>query len=637
MKKTLLFALILPLINVAPAQNSCAKRATGTASAASFASEADIAKMNQYDVHFYKLDLEVRNNSTYLSGSAQVHAKVLQDLGDITLQLHPNMLVDSVLLNGLSNSYSRAGDILSIPTPITFTAGSGFRVQVYYRGTPPVAGQGAIGDGFSNNVANKVTWSLSQPYSAYEWWPCKQVLTDKADSSEVWITTDAINKAGSNGLLTKTVTVAGGKVRYEWKSSYPIAYYLISVAVCPYQEYTAYAHPKGADSILIQNYLYKNASADEKAAIDFTPDMLELFSEKFGLYPFASEKYGHCQAELGGGMEHQTMSTMGVFNFDIVAHELGHQWFGDLVTCAGWSDIWLNEGFASYSELLAIEALQAPELSKAWVSEKMNLSKYAGTVFVADSLNVGRIFNYMSTYSKGAILLRMLRYEINNDSLFFKGIRNYLNAYSFKTARASDFKSTMEQISGRNLNVFFEQWYYNEGHPVLSGQWDQNGAGRINMQLSQTASTGNTVFVTPIDVTFRYAGGDTTMRIMLDAVSKLYTFDLPGKQVYTIRIDGNDYILNEMISLARNPAMGIGQYPGFGNVLIYPNPAHNQITIANANGAGIRITDPAGKTVLSLEAADTDISVDISALPSGVYLLQFTRNGNTGYSKLIKH
>ncbi len=212
-----------------------------------------------------------------------------------------------------------------------------------------------------------------------------------------------------------------------------------------------------------------------------------------------------------------------------------------------------------------------------------------------------------------------------------------LNAHSFKTARASNFKSAMEQISGRNLNVFFEQWYYNEGHPVLSGQWDQNGAGRINMQLSQTASTGNTVFVTPIDVTFRYAGGDTTMRIMLDAASRLYTFDLPGKQVYTIRIDGNDYILNEMISLARNPVMGIGQYPGFENVLIYPNPAHSQFTIANANGAGIRITDPAGKTVLSLEAADADVSVDISALPSGVYLLQFTRNGNTGYSKLIKH
>ena len=637
MKKTLLFAVLFPLIHAASAQNVCAKRATGTAASASFASEADVAKMNQYDVHFYKLDLEVRNNSTYLKGSAEVHAKVLQDIDGITLQLHANMLVDSVQLNGLSNGFSRAGDILSIPTPFTFTAGSGFRVQVFYRGTPPAAGQGAIGDGFSNNVAKKVTWSLSEPFSAYEWWPCKQVLSDKADSSEVWITTDTINKAGSNGLLRKTLALAGGKVRYEWKSTYPIAYYLISVSVCPYREYISYAHPSGSDSILIQDYMYKNASDEDKAALAYTPAMLELFSSQFGLYPFAKEKYGHCQAELGGGMEHQTMSTMGVFNFDIVAHELGHQWFGNLVTCAGWSDIWLNEGFASYSELLAIEALQAPELAKAWVSEKMNMSRYAGTVYVADSLNVSRIFDPYSSYSKGAILLRMLRYEINNDSLFFKGIRNFLDAHSFKTAYATDFKTTMEQIIGRSLNVFFEQWYYNEGHPVLSGQWDQNGAGRINMRLSQTASAGNTVFVTPIDITFRYAGGDTTLRIMLDAESKLYAFDLPGKEVYTIRIDGNDYILNEMISLARNPAMGLGQNPEFENVLLYPNPAQNQFTIANANGAGIRITDAAGKTVLTLAASEDAVSIDISALPPGLYLVQLTRNGHNGYSKLIKH
>lgn len=637
MKITLLLAALIPLIHAATAQNACVKRASRESSAATFASEADIAKMNQYDVHFYKLDLEVRNNSTYLKGSAGVHAKVLQDIDEITLQLHQNMLVDSVQLNGFRNTFSRAGDILNIPTPFTFSSGSGFHVQVFYRGTPLSAGQGAIGDGFSNNVANKVTWSLSEPFSAYEWWPCKQVLTDKADSSDVWITTDTINKAGSNGLLRKTVPLAGGKVRYEWKSIYPIAYYLISVSVCPYKEYISYAHPTGSDSILIQDYVYKNATPDEKTALGYTPAMLELFSEKFGLYPFASEKYGHCQAELGGGMEHQTMSTMGMFNFEIIAHELGHQWFGDLVTCASWSDIWLNEGFASYSELIALERLQTPEMAKVWVSDNMNLAKYAGIVYVADSLNVSRIFDPFSTYAKGGILLRMLRYEINNDSLFFKGIRNYLNVHGFKTANVTDFKLMMEQISGKSLDLFFEQWYYNPGYPVLSGQWDQNGAGRINLRLNQTASSGNTVFVTPIDITFKYADGDTTLRVLLDEESKLFTFDLPGKSVYSIRLDKDDYILNDVISLAKNPAMGIGQYPEFENVLLFPNPALNQFTIANAGGAGIRITDAAGKTVLTLDALEDHVSIDISMLPPGLYLVQLTRNGHNGYSKLIKH
>ncbi|MES2618456.1 MAG: M1 family aminopeptidase [Bacteroidota bacterium] len=638
MKKVVLFLSILSSIVYSQAQQGCAYHRADVNGPELAPPPAAIDEMNKYDVSFYKLNLDVKNNSRVISGSATIQAKALIDITDIVLQLHESMTIDSVLLDNAIVNYSRSTDILTISSVNTITTNSKFSVIVYYHGTPVSTGQGALGDGFSNNINNKVTWSLSEPYSAYEWWPCKQVLTDKADSCEVWITTDTINKAGSNGLLKNKTMMGSGKVRYEWKSTYPIAYYLIFVAVSPYKEYIAYAHPKGSDSILIQNYLLKNATVEDKISIDYTPALIELFSEKFGLYPFAKEKYGHAQAEFGGAMEHQTMSTMGAIDFTIVAHELGHQWFGDLVTCASWSDIWVNEGFASYSELIALEALQSPEAAKAWVTEAMSFAKSGGIVHLEDSLDVTAMFDTYTVYKKGAMILRMLRYEINNDSIFFKGIRNYLQAHRYKNAYTNDFKTIMEQTTGKNLSVFFNQWYYNIGHPIISGQWDQVGA-QLWLELNQYASMGSsTVFKTPIDITFRYDGGDTTIRVMLDKSVNLYNFNLPGKTIYSIRIDEGNYLLNDVFSIARNTSMSINKslHSEFKEVVLFPNPVDKLLNISGAQGCLIKINNVLGQQVNEF-AVDSDFTaVDLSDLPPGIYIVQLVRNGASSNLKFLK-
>ena len=149
-------------------------------------------------------------------------------------------------------------------------------------------------------------------------------------------------------------------MRYEWKSRHPIDYYLISVSVAPYLEYLNYAHPP-RPTVPVVNYVYNQAALGNfQSEIDRTPGFIENYSALCGLYPFADEKYGHSMAPLGGGMEHQTMTTQDGFNFTLTAHELFHQWFGDNVTCGSWEDIWLNEGFASYGEYLSLQALAAP-------------------------------------------------------------------------------------------------------------------------------------------------------------------------------------------------------------------------------------------------------------------------------------
>jgi aminopeptidase N len=624
---------------ITQAQQGCAYHLAGGASAALAPSVSDIANMNKYDVHYYKLDIEVQNNSVYISGNVTVQAKVVQPLTDITLQLHPNFTIDSIVLNNTSATYNRAADILTIAANQTLQANTFFKLIIYYRGSAPTTGQAAIGKGFTTNTTKKVTWSLSEPYSAFEWWPCKQVLTDKADSCEIWVTTDTVNKAGSNGLLQNTVTLGNGKVRYEWKSNYPIAYYLISVTVCPYVEYITYAHPVGADSILIQNYLYKDATADEIQSIQQTASLIELYSSKFGLYPFSLEKYGHTQASFGGAMEHQTMSTMGAIDFGIVSHELAHQWFGDFVTAASWNDIWLHEGFASYVELVALENLKTPEEAESWIDQAMSYAKGAiGNVYVFDSLNVSRLFDLSSTYEKGAILLRMLRFEFNNDSLFFAGLKTYLQAHSYSTARASDFKTTMEQTLGKSLAVFFDQWYYNPGYPILSGQWNQWN-DKVWLQLNQQASEGSTVFNTPITVTLKYDGGDTTMRIQMDQASKLYYFHLPAKTVYTLRIDEQNYILNDVFSIAKNLQLDIQENtnPEFDEVVLFPNPVAHALTISGALGSQAKVFDAAGRLIAQYEVRQDQAAYNMDNIAPGIYIIHLTRNGATTNRKFFKN
>lgn len=636
MKKILLLISMCYALNLlAQAPAACSYKGLMHESSA-LITQADLMNMNKYDVSYYKLDLELQNNSVAVKGNVTMNAKVVADLTEITLQLHVNMLVDSAKLNGVMATVTRLDDVVKIQAPGTLTSGSGFSLVTYYHGNATLQGSSAIGNGYANALAKKVSWSLSEPSAAHEWWPCKQVLTDKADSSDVWVTTDSVNKAGSNGILQQVTTMPNGKVRYEWKSKHPIAYYLISVAVCPYKEFNIYAHPAGSDSVLIQNYVYKDIDSVSFQNIKYTAPILELFSQKFGLYPFADEKYGHCQSQIGGGMEHQTMTTMGYFNFSIIAHELGHQWFGDYVTSKSWSDIWLHEGFATFCEYVANEGLMPGE-KPGWIAQNMYSAKNTiNSTYVMDSLNVPRVFDPNSTYAKGGIILRMLRYEINNDSLFFLGIRNYLAAHQYNNVTASDFKATMEQVSGKNFDSFFDQWYYSPGYPTLEGRWNQ-WEHRVTVQIAQSSTLRNTPYRTSLDVTLGYAGGDTTIRIWFGALTKNYEFNLGSKAVIFVKIDKENYILKDLFSITRDLTLSapITSAKTFADVRVYPNPSNGFIEIVNATGCHAQIAGVTGMLIEEVDL-DKDATLNISEYAAGVYVVRLTKDGEVGYVKFVK-
>ncbi len=594
---------------------------------------------NKYDLKFYHLNLNVERNTLFISGNVKSLAKsVVPSLDTFAFVLHENHHVDSVYINGVKCNYVRQDSLVKAGASTPIPQNQLFEAIVYYQGTCTTAGGAAIGNGYnmanSPSWGNQVTWSLSEAIVAYHWFPCKQDLRDKIDSSWVYATTDSSNMVGSNGLLKNTVSI-GSKKRYEWKSSHPIDYYLISVSTAKYRPYILYAKPLylTGDSILIQNFVYDNAInntqwANQKTALNKIVPTIELESKLYGMYPFHDEKYGHCMAPLSGGMEHQTMTTLGFFDFELDAHELGHQWWGDNVTCAAWKDIFINEGWASYTEYLCHQYLSS--ISGNTAPAKMNtvhnsvMSQPGGSCYFtnADTMNANVIFSSRLTYDKGSAVIHSLRYEINNDSVFFPAIRAFQNTYRSSTASVIDFKTFMENFSGINFAQFFNQWYYGEGYPTFTVSWNQsNNIFYLKSSQSQSVPSSVPLFMTHVDYRVtRTAMADTILRLFHGQTIENYTVALTGT-VTSIGVDPNNWILNKTGAITKDITLGEEELQnGEAYVFIGPNPTSDALNIYlyNNDKAFVEVTDITGKLVLSQNIAG-HAEFDVSKFANGVY------------------
>lgn len=589
---------------------------------------------NEYDLTFYYLDVSLERTSTDISGMAQIHARALAPVLDTFLfELHEDLVISTILQNGTTPmSFTREGSAVIVP--VSFVEDDLFFMEIHYGGTPPSPGSGALGgDGISNNFSgawgNQVTWTLSEPFSAYEWFPCKQALGDKADSSWVFVTTSNENMAGSQGVLTDVVDVGGGLSRYEWKSSYPIDYYLISISVAEYVEYTVFANPTGASgSIPIQNFIYNNPLTlptfmDE---IDKTVDMMELYSDLFGLYPFELEKYGHCMAPFGGGMEHQTMTTQGYFVSGLTAHELAHQWFGDHVTCDSWADIWINEGFASYGEELYYEVYEPGEEAASMEDRHESImSQPDGAVWVEDSLNPSRIFSSRLTYNKGAAIIHTLRFLIDDDALFFQTLKDFQTDFSHSTAGGLDFKEVAEATTGMDFTNFFNEWYFGEGFPTYKGKYNRVGNNCwIEMTQIVSASSVTSLFTNDLEIlVIGVDGFEKTVRLTeMDEMVTLHSFTFP-EPIEDVIIDPNNWIINNDLGTTEDENIVTIEEEENPAVRPYPNPATNQLYVEfRYEQSNYQIVSINGKVVGRGVLQKGVNSVDITDLSCGSYLIK---------------
>lgn len=610
---------------------------------------ADTAE-NHYDVKYVKLDIALTNANSAVSGFATTRVVTTVATDSYVFELTNELAVDSVKINGALRPATTTGDVRRVTLPTTFPVNTSFEATVYYNGVIP-AGSGFFGRGIntvrSSAMNGNVTYTLSQPYSAKDWWPCKQALQDKIDSTDIWITVDSSLKAGSNGLLEK-VTSTGNKKRFEWKNKYPIDYYLLSAAVAPYLEYSYYLHfNNSTDSMLVQNYIYNNSLALRKPILDSTGLMINYFSDLFDRYPFWKEKYGHCTAPLSGGMEHQTMSTMGIYTADVVAHELGHQWFGDHVTCATWKDIWLNEGFASYTEYLYDEHFNTAARARQKMTDVHRDAMYpyfspvpdpTGTLYVNDTTDVTRIFSSQLSYNKGSAVAHMLRFVANNDSLFFGTLRHYLQQYGGKTATTEQFKLLVAQSYGMNMDTFFNQWVYGSGWPVFNTTWNQAG-NNVFVNLSQVGTGNIPVFNTPLEIRLSGPQGDTTFRVQINTSSAFYAISW-NKPVSSIAIDPNNWILDQPGQINRDPTLKVTSAGAASAYQVYPNPVSQQLQVRHSVPGNLQITDITGRKLLSatLTAQVGNTVIDVRHFPQGVYLYRILLADGTpaAQGKLIK-
>lgn len=598
--------------------------------------------MNKYDIKYLKLDLAAEANNRSIAGTALTIAKTLQPLDSFITELKNNMIVDSVFINGVKKTFQRGSDFVFIPLSPAIPAGTQISVLFYYRGTANATGVFA---GTVTSTGLTYTATLSASYQAREWFPAKQLLKDKIDSADIWITTSATNLAGSNGLLKAVVDMPGGKKQFQWKTRYPMSYYMPSFAVANYMEYKNYAKPAAMapDSILVQHYLVNNPTYfnSNKANLDKTPPFIEKMSELYGLYPFKNEKYGHSQANIGGGMEHQTMTTLDGFGATLVAHELGHQWFGDNVTCATWNHIWVNEGFASYSEYLMIEKL--PSLFTTTPAAYMQsihadvLSAATGSVYVpeASTYDENRIYSSRLTYNKGAAILHTLRFEMQDDNAFFQTLKNYQQQFKDSVATADDFKAVAQATSGKDFTDFFNQWYYGQGYPTFNVTYARQNEN-LQLLVNQTVSAPA---VTPFfkglyEFTINTLQGDTTVKVYMTTNNQLFTFR--SDRIPTgVVVDPNNWVLNKTGSIitAINEPVNVSN-----DVKLSPNPSQGTIYLQYPRNWFdlLEIYDITGKLVKqqSVNAGSTQQTVPTSLL-SGLYIVQLKGKEKIAIKKLV--
>ena len=460
-----------------------------------------------YDMTYQKLEFAVNPIvvAPYISGKVTSTFKALSNMTTVTFDLAKALTVSSVKRNNQPLTYTQnTSNELIINLGTSVSAGTSATVEITYAGNAP---QGEESFTRSTHSGTPIIYTLSEPFGSSSWWPCKEDLTDKVDSIDIYITAPMQFTSVANGLEMGQ-TLNGTSKTTHFRHNYPIPAYLVAIAVTNYVilEDEAGTAP---NTFPIINYIYPESVNFVENQLQVTVPIMDLYESHFQTYPYSTEKYGHAQFGWGGGMEHTTVSFMGGFSRELIAHEMAHQWFGDKVTCGTWQDIWLNEGFAVYLTGLVIEDQDGASAYKDYKESEIDFITYypGGALYLtpAEAQNSDRIFSSRLTYSKGGMVVNMLRLKLGQEA-FLLGVNNYLNdpEIAYKSAVTTQLKQHLEAASGMDLTEFFNDWVYNQGYPRYTISAYNSAAGQVKVRVNQTQSHPSvSYFEMPVPVRLR--------------------------------------------------------------------------------------------------------------------------------------
>ncbi len=611
-------------------------------------------EQQQFDVLHYDAWIDLtKAPARTMRGVCEIHLRWTGDPAAGPFYFHLRSLtIDSSYYNGTPVMVAPAGDSTSatyhysLVPPASAHQGDTAIVRIVYHGEMTdelgagywggVTSSGgtlfALGVGFLNNYVS----------ATEHWLPCYDHPSDKA-TFHGWFTVKQGLTVASNGHLVSATPGPDSTITFEWQHDIQCATYLLTFAV---DNYVPLAIQSGPLPMVV--YARPADTLATHASFRLLPRMVAAFERHYGSYPF--EKVGYVNTPLGA-MEHQTMisfptslSQSGDTINTTGAHELSHQWFGDLVSPQDFRHAWLNESFAVFCESVWLEELRG--YAGYLASQTGKIDRYINTVAPQEGVFPLYDFprtppssNYPQTiYQKGAVVVGMLRFELG-DSLFFQGLRDYLTAHAYGTATTEDLRAALEARSGRSLDTFFTQWVYGRGWPVVRVNATKTSAGagiyRVTLDLSQTQADSLPTFTNlPLEFGFQTTGGQwayrlvrmngRTQRIVLDSVPEFTKMNLNSGP--SVRV-----LLRSNITVA-GVEQHSGMLPDSNNIefVVHPNPlsSTNAFTVEvhnapNCDGIDYWLYDSAGRRLLVGHTDACEFPIPISGFNSGVYVIRF--------------
>ncbi|MBN1780465.1 hypothetical protein JW948_05015 [bacterium] len=602
-----------------------------------------------FDVLHYGFDLTFPLESSAFSGSVTLTCRAMDGLSDLDLQMG-ELTIDAIYVRGLPVAYKQHWETLSLSLPLAISINDTFSLKIGYHGEPE-------DEGFY--LQERCAYTMAEPEEARCWFPGHDVPWDKA-TADLFITVPAGVEVASIGLLkSRALSGDGAWETFHWATAYPVATYLICITMS--DEYLTWSDwYTGAEGRSIEMPYYIFPEDSDKAKIDVAnmAAAMSFYEERFGPYPF--EKYGTATVTSAwfGGMEHQTMTTVvqrwfnGARSYESgFVHELAHMWWGDAVTLSDWPEIWLNEGFATYSELLFRENFygRARFLEQLLSNKNVYIKQTESFDFPIYDPPRESLFNWGITYIKGSWVLHMLRHLVGEEA-FMNILPAYYEMYKYQNASIAEFQAVCEQESGMALDWFFDQWIYRTGYMRLTYDWNQwrTSGNRMTVQLQVEQEAP--LFTMPVDIRLQGVSGDLDTTVWIAGDSHQWSWTVPDS-VRELRIDPDYWVLlTDTLTpgLLQPPeaAPTVRLFPPapnpFGNrtAISYQLPAGREtwsvsVDVINLKGQRVRrlarIEKPPGIHRLFWDGRDETGR----ALASGVYVMRLEAGGRCSERKVV--